>query len=304
MPRPWHLGFLLVSFLTVTMVFVLFYEDGISRRSSYFDFYQGIEYFDYDQCLVQEVSDDRVEIINLSISQANESLRIEGGNIQEVKEGIEMEKERLYCVPKKLHFIWLGKLIPEKYQQNILSFRKYNPEYEINLWTETISDELRKNLSSITVRDVISEMSDYMTKALIDSEPNVGGKSDILRYEIVYRNGGVYLDTDSISVQPFKDVLTRSFVANIGDPWKNIQNSVFGFPKGSKFLEYVFRALVWNIEEGGEDLGVPWKTGPAFFSGAFVNYNDSNINMIDQKYLVQDKTEFSLSYQTMDATWQ
>jgi len=249
--------------------------------------------------------DERVDIVDISISQADDDLRIEGGNNAEVKKGIEMEPEETYCVPKSLHFIWVGKLIPEKYQKNILSFVPNNPEYEINLWTETITDELRKNMTTVKVHDILSEIANYITKPLYDVEENVGGKSDIIRYEIVYKHGGVYFDTDSISVQPFRDVLTHSFMSNHGAPWKNLQNSVFGFPKNSKYLEYVFRALKWNMleREGGMEQSVPWKTGPAFFSGCFLNYNDPGINMINQKYLVFPKSNVSLTYQTMDATW-
>jgi len=52
-----------------------------------------------------------------------------------------------------------------------------------------------------------------------------------------------------------------------------------------------------------ENLGVPWKTGPPFFSGAYINYNDTLINMINQKYLVTAGNNVSLVYQTMDAAW-
>jgi len=247
------------------------------------------------------VSDERVDIIGLEECQANPDTKIEGGNIRLVKEGIEMEPELSYCVPKSLHFIWLGKMLPEKYQKNIHTFRKHNPDYQINLWTELISDELRKNLSTVDIHDINSILDEFVVKPLYDKEENVGGRSDILRYEVIYRNGGVYFDTDSVCVKPFKDVLTHSFVSHV-EGWKNICNGVFGFPKGSKFLEYVFRALEWNINDD-ENLGVPWKTGPAFLSGAYINYNDTLINMINQKYLVNAETNNSLVYQTMDAAW-
>ncbi|XP_023335541.1 uncharacterized protein LOC111706843 [Eurytemora carolleeae] len=145
-------------------------------------------------------------------------------------------------------------------------------------------------------------MKDYSLKDLFDQEENIGGKSDILRYEIVYRNGGVYFDTDSISLKPFFSLLTNSFVSQNYDGWNNIQNSVFGFPKGSKYLEYVMKALRWNIKQNNPN-GVPSRTGPAFFSGAFVKYNDANIHMIHQKYLALPLSNTSISYQTYDATW-
>ena len=32
---------------------------------------------------------------------------------------------------RKLHFVWFGKKIPEKYVNNILTFRRNNPYYEV-----------------------------------------------------------------------------------------------------------------------------------------------------------------------------
>ena len=43
-----------------------------------------------------------------------------------------------------------------------------------------------------------SEIEQFTTKDLIFGESNMGARSDIARYEIVYRHGGMYLDTDSI----------------------------------------------------------------------------------------------------------
>ena len=41
------------------------------------------------------------------------------------------EKEIIFDVPTKLHFVWIGKEIPQKYIDNILSFEKYNRQYEV-----------------------------------------------------------------------------------------------------------------------------------------------------------------------------
>jgi len=249
-----------------------------------------------------QVQDDRVEILDLPRVMADPETRIEGGFVTVIKEGLFMEPEITYCVPKKLHFIWLGSVLPEKYQKNILTFRKLNPDYQINLWTELISDELRANLTTIEIHDIIRAMEDFVVKPIYDKEENFGARSDILRYEIIYRNGGVYFDTDSVCVKPFNDVLTHSFVAHV-DWWKNICNGVFGLPKGSKFLEYVFRALEWNYNTDPK-MNIPGKTGPGMLSGSFLNYNDTAINMIHQKYLVNSLTNDSLVYQTLDGSWQ
>ena len=41
------------------------------------------------------------------------------------------EKETSLEVPLRLHFLWVGKEIPDKYIDNILSFIKYNEHYEV-----------------------------------------------------------------------------------------------------------------------------------------------------------------------------
>ena len=42
-------------------------------------------------------------------------------------------KEIVFDVPAKLHFVWIGKEIPNNYLDNIISFQKYNMQYEV-IW--------------------------------------------------------------------------------------------------------------------------------------------------------------------------
>ena len=41
------------------------------------------------------------------------------------------QKEIIFDVPTKIHFVWIGKEIPQKYIDNILSFEKYNGQYDV-----------------------------------------------------------------------------------------------------------------------------------------------------------------------------
>lgn len=249
------------------------------------------------------VTDPRVNITNIAISQQKPETAIAGEFVLNIDTTYMMkEPENSYCVPKKIHFVWIGKEIPENYQANIITFVELNPLYEVILWTEIISIDVIENLPGVIVKDIFKEISEYTVKDLFDKEDNMGAKADIIRYEILYRNGGVYYDTDSICVKPLNDVLTHSFVSSRVDEYHNVNNSVFGFPKGSRFLEFVLRLLRWNILKD-PNAWVPQKTGPVFFSGAFVNYDDSNINMISQHNLALAHTDISLSYQTHDASW-
>ncbi|XP_023335673.1 uncharacterized protein LOC111706949 [Eurytemora carolleeae] len=106
----------------------------------------------------------------------------------------------------------------------------------------------------------------------------------------------------TFSVKPLLDLLIASFVILSPSPWNNISNGALGFPKGSRFLKYVLDALKLNIKKDPEAY-IPYRTGPAFFSGCFRNYNDSVINMISYEYLVSNQPNISLVYQTLDASW-
>ena len=127
-----------------------------------------------------------------------------------------------------IHFIWLGKEIPFKYQNNINTFTKTNPDYEVSLkmdysypadlsdvwnkvvlWTEIINEQIKKNLTETSVRDLkkwvfyeivancfcilssdtgpcwyLREVDNYETKDLYENESNVGAAADILKYEV------------------------------------------------------------------------------------------------------------------------
>jgi len=54
---------------------------------------------------------------------------------------------------------------------------------------------------------------------VLASEENVGARSDLLRLEVLYKFGGIYLDTDSHSLSGFTPFFQKSFVSYIFDPW-------------------------------------------------------------------------------------
>ncbi len=67
------------------------------------------------------------------------------------------------------------------------------PSWEIKMWTD------------IEVSQLVLENQQYY-----EEETNYGAKSDILRYELLYRFGGVYLDVDFVMRKPL-DVLHHTY---------------------------------------------------------------------------------------------
>ena len=83
-------------------------------------------------------------------------------------------------IPKVIHYCWFGgNPLPEKVQHCIESWRKCCPDYEIVRWDEHNYD-VTKN--------------DYMREAY--EAKKWGFVPDYGRLDILYNNGGFYLDTD------------------------------------------------------------------------------------------------------------
>lgn len=210
----------------------------------------------------------------------------------------EKELETYYNIDEKnIHFIWIGSNIPEKYVDNILKCKELNPDYKIYVWLDKQASE--KLLNNVTCEDLTKFKS--MHEEILNTISSNAGKADILRYEIVYQYGGIYSDVDVIFVKPFDDNFNKSFVSHING-YYNICNGCFGFNKGSKFLKFVLDCFPENFKMSGKDAWLPELSGPTFFTTCFVQYNDKNINTLNQKFLIFNNS-YSYCYHTMDKNW-
>jgi len=96
-------------------------------------------------------------------------------------------------IPKVFHRIWLDeeespRFIPWRHR-----LEELHPDWEIKTWQD-----------SSALDWLINE--DEFRKALIDDP--YGRAPDILRYELLWRFGGVYIDTDFEPLRPFDPLLT------------------------------------------------------------------------------------------------
>lgn len=89
-------------------------------------------------------------------------------------------------IPKIIHQIWIGpKPEPIKWTNTIkIDYISKHPEYEYKLWNEANIEELFIDFPNI--------------KIIYDLETTWNGKSDLLRYLILYYYGGIYIDADSV----------------------------------------------------------------------------------------------------------
>jgi mannosyltransferase OCH1-like enzyme len=159
-------------------------------------------------------------------------------------------------VPKKLHFIWIGdeSKMPKAC---IDTWVQKNPDYEVTIWGNDL-------LRSYVWRNW-DKMSDMLHKQ------DYAGASDIMRYQILYEHGGIYIDADSYCIKPLEDWLLdcEAFAC-----WEQelVRNNLVA----NGFLGGVPNADVWGkcIEEVGKrdctEEKLAWMiTGPMLVTDVF-----------------------------------
>lgn len=145
-------------------------------------------------------------------------------------------------IPKIFHRIWLGgKKMPDYFVRWGDSWTKKHPAWTMKLWTEA-------EVSRLTNADILPKCS------------NLAMRSDICRYEILYREGGVYLDTDMECLKNI-DMLVQGI--DFFGCWQRpniMSNAIFGASKSHKILQ----TIVWDCRKVFKPE--PWNAmGPEFF---------------------------------------
>lgn len=177
-------------------------------------------------------------------------------------------KEEDILIPKKIHQIWLGGEIPDEVLQLGSKLVLLNPNWEYKLWT----DEDVKNYHLIK-RDLFNSMDNY------------GFKSDILRFEILNNEGGIYLDTDFEAVKAFDEILGGvEFFAGVGRvDIPHIYNSIMGSIPNHPLIDLLVNKLGDDKTLDGvcEDYSTSKTeiftiTGPHYLGHVAFNYMISN----------------------------
>ena len=122
-------------------------------------------------------------------------------------------------IPCIIHTFWFGqKAIPKNVKKYIESWRKNNPGYQIKIWTEKNYDVNKNKYSSQAYKK-----SKY---AFV---------SDYARLEILYKYGGIYLDTDILVCKSFDNLLEKkAFIGYQND--LELNTGVIGAEKNNKWI--------------------------------------------------------------------
>jgi len=152
-------------------------------------------------------------------------------------------------IPKIIHQVWLGGKLPSGYYAWQQTWIKNHPGWQYILWDDEMIEKL--NLEN---------------KVLYKAANSYSAKSDIIRYEVIYRFGGVYLDMDFECLRPF-DIFHHccDFYAGCCYNGKRIYSTPLGARPGHPILKACLEEL--SCLAGKSVNGNI--TGPDLFTKAF-----------------------------------
>jgi len=138
-------------------------------------------------------------------------------------------------IPKKLHFIWLGKPMPEHLQRNVMEWRRLHPDWLTYLWTE-------KNVPVPRHDRLYRRAKDYVPTDAVEQF-----QADILRYELLYDFGGFYADVDTRPLRPIGEALAGREVFAAAEDRNWVGNTYLGSVPGHPIFADLIGGLAANV---------------------------------------------------------
>ncbi len=159
-------------------------------------------------------------------------------------------------IPKVIHFIWIGpRPFPLESVENVRTWIANNPGWAIKFWTDRERPAPAPEVEMVQIKDLhFLKLADCYSKS-----DNYGEKSDLLRYEILYREGGVYVDHDVKCFKAFDPLnAAYDFYCGIDMPFHSgLPSSVFptnnliGIRPGHPILMHCMELLSSKWDEIG-----------------------------------------------------
>lgn len=117
-------------------------------------------------------------------------------------------------IPKIIHYCWFGgNPLPVSIKRYIETWKKYCPDFEIKEWNENNFD--------VTQNEYCKEAFENGKWAFV---------SDYVRLSVLYRYGGIYLDTDVEILKNLESLLENKFFMGM-ESEHNISTAVIGAEK-------------------------------------------------------------------------
>ena len=132
-------------------------------------------------------------------------------------------------IPKIMHFIWIGKnIIPDLYIYYIESWIKNHEDWLFFFWNDN-------NIPKLINQKEYDNSNTYAMKA------------DILRYELLYIFGGIYIDCDFLCLKNIESLIENYKGFSAYESEEFVAIGIMGFVENDKILENIIKYLPISI---------------------------------------------------------
>lgn len=135
-------------------------------------------------------------------------------------------------IPATIHHVWVGPPMPDRLAAYVATWKALHPTWEHRLWTEF------HDLENQDLYDRADEIAGRFAGQL---------RSDLARYEILWRHGGVYVDADMEALRPFDPLLDAEAFAGWEDDGRWVNNAVLGAVPGHPLMRALTRSAPASI---------------------------------------------------------
>jgi len=174
-------------------------------------------------------------------------------------------------IPKIIHFIWIGNnKIPSEYINYIKSWIKNHPDYKFYFWND-------------------SNIPKLINQKYYDEAKFPAQKADILRYELLYFFGGIYVDSDFLCIKNIDKLIYKNNIDGFSayESKEYIAIGILGFKNYDNILFNIIKRIPYNINNNinnNSNKTIPELTGPIFFTEMWNKYKKNTHCAFQQKY--------------------
>lgn len=179
--------------------------------------------------------------------------------LYEKNKNLQFSKQKEIKIPKTIHFIWVGpNPFPKESIDNVNSWINHHPGWTFKFWTDRRRPLPNKKMEL----HLISSFKFKTLKHCYEETNNYAEKSDLLRYELLDKEGGLYVDHDVECFRAFTPFHANyDFFCGIETPHEPILsssisacNNVIGARPGHPVL----KKAIENVESRWDELSAAY----------------------------------------------
>src|SRR4028118_181905 len=100
-------------------------------------------------------------------------------------------------IPRQFHWVWVGPArLPAKDEAWMQSWRTRHPGWQCIIWAEHPENVSLEGFETRSLPPLANQRFYDGIEQWVTGRAVLASRSDIVRYEVIARSGGIYLDTD------------------------------------------------------------------------------------------------------------